>query len=671
MIESLGPYQFENVLGRGGMGTVFRGVHQDSGAVHAVKVLAPQYADDEHFRGRFESEIKAMMTLDHPNIVRLVSYGQDDGNLYFAMELVKGQSLYDMQRSKHKFTWPECLRIASDICKGLKHAHDRGIIHRDLKPGNLLMTKEGIVKITDFGIAKKYGGSHHTGTNILGTMDFMAPEQAKGEPVTARSDIYSLGTVLFTLMSGKPPFTANSMEESFRNLTRVPVPKLGTKVANVPLEIESLLAAMLEKKPEKRIGTAQAALFRITTISEELKEESEAKTAHGAAPPIGIIDIDDGQTLAKRASDDLIDISPPTQKGQKDKGLPSTQLRFEGSKTIQTDSSLTSEGIAKDVGQAKSKTISESRPASQPAVESHKPKAARTKRSKSHRKKGKKIVSPGEDYFTPVTPEHRAALQIDSEVEQPPSAKWPLALLLLITVGAALIGTWYATKNPSADELYTSIEESREFPEEVVEETETFMQLYKSDERFGEVELLNEVGRSIKDYVSLVKRLSVRARIPGDSRLTDIEDQFMKIVALGDTAPKEADAKMEAFIDVHSRSGSLSQRDLDCVLAAKGFRIKIVGAEDRQVGNHIRSINATIKKADVIASQDARELYASLIKLYVDDNWGQRDAERVELLKQIKDLYDSAENPEPKEQPSSEQAQALEVEQESAATDQQ
>ena len=246
MLESLGPYQFENVLGRGGMGTVYRGVHEKTGDVHAVKVLAPQYADDEHFRGRFESEIKAMMTLDHPNIVRLLSFGQEAGNLYFAMELVKGKSLYDMQRSGYAFTWPECLEIAVNVCKGLKHAHDRGIIHRDLKPGNLLMTEEGLVKITDFGIAKSYGGSHHTGTNILGTMDFMAPEQAKGEPVTARSDIYSLGTVLFTLMSGKPPFSANSMEESFRNLTRVPVPKISTKVANVPPAVESLLAAMLE-----------------------------------------------------------------------------------------------------------------------------------------------------------------------------------------------------------------------------------------------------------------------------------------------------------------------------------------------------------------------------------------------------------------------------------------
>ena len=647
MLESLGPYQFENVLGRGGMGTVFRGVHEDSGAVHAVKVLAPQYADDEHFRRRFESEIKAMMTLEHPNIVRLISYGQDDGNLFFAMELVKGKSLYDIQRSKRKFTWPECLRIASDICKGLKHAHDRGIIHRDLKPGNLLMTENGVVKITDFGIAKKYGGSHHTGNNILGTMDFMAPEQAKGEPVTARSDIYALGAVLFTLMAGKPPFSANSMEESFRNLTRVPVPKIGSQVANVPPEVESLLASMMEKKPEKRIRTAQATLFKIKAIAEALKEESEARTTHGVAPPkLDEIEIGDAGKSDGRTLDQSFEVLLPTQKKQQDEDLPRTRLRFEGSKTIQADNSLTSDVEKKDANLAQSRTKADPKPVSQPVVESHKPKAARTKKSGGRKRKGRKISSAGEDYFTPVTPEHRAALQIDSDSQERSNAKWPLVLLLLITVGAAAIGTWFATKNPSADELYATIQRSVNLPEEVVEQTGNFMRLYQSDERYGEVELLNEVGQSIKDYSSLVKRLSVRARIPGDSRLTEIEDQFMKIVALGESDPQKADAKMEAFINVHSKSGSLSERDLDCLKAAEGFRIKIVGAKDREIENYVRGINASIDKAEKIAPQEARELYASLIKLYVDDNWGQRDAERIGLLKEIKGLYDSLNNPE-------------------------
>ena len=133
MLEKLGPYKFVGVLGRGGMGTVFRGEHEDTGEFHAVKVLAPNYSQEPHFRSRFESEIQALLKLDHPNIVRLLSFGQESGNMFFAMELVDGKSLFEVQRSGHKFTPHQCLSIARDVCQGLRHAHDRGIIHRDLK----------------------------------------------------------------------------------------------------------------------------------------------------------------------------------------------------------------------------------------------------------------------------------------------------------------------------------------------------------------------------------------------------------------------------------------------------------------------------------------------------------------------------------------------------------
>ncbi len=470
-------------------------------------------------------------------------------------------------------------------------------------------------------------------------------------------------------MSGKPPFSANSMEESFRNLTRVPVPKISSKVANVPPEVEALLASMLEKKPEKRIGTAQAALFKIRAISEGLKQESEAKTAHGVPPSLGEIKVGGSSDSDAESSHDLIEVSDPKPREKQDDGLPPTRIRFEGSKTIQADTSIAPNAQEKDVGLANSKTKAEPKSVSKPVVESHKPKAARTKKSGVRKRKGRKIDSPGEDYFKPVTPEDRAALQIDSDSEVHSTTKWPLALLLLVTVGAAVIGTWFATKNPSADELYATIQGSVKFPEEVVDETENFMRLYKSDERYGEVELLNEVGQSIKDYSSLVKRLSVRARIPGDSRLTEIEDQFMKIVALGESDPTKADAKMEAFINVHSKSGSLSVRDFDCVKAAEGFRIKIVGAEDRQVERHIRGINTSINKAAKSAPQEARELYASLVKLYIDDNWGERDAERIALLKKIKGLYDATEKPEPEEESETEESAELEETGEASETD--
>ena len=278
-LEQLGPYKLESVLGRGGMGTVYESHHVDSGEKFAVKVLAPIYSNDPHFRNRFESEIKALYKLDHENIVRLVSYGQDDSNLFFAMELVDGKSLFQAQRSGKRFYWREVINIAKDVAAGLRHAHDRGIIHRDLKPGNLLQAQDGKIKITDFGIAKSFGGSQITGTNVVGTVDFMSPEQAKGEPVTVRSDLYSLGAVMFTLLAGRPPFSGNSVEESLRSLTTVEAPKVTLRAPDVPESIEQLIANLLEKVPDDRIQTAQALLHRLTKIEDDLRDHSEAKTA--------------------------------------------------------------------------------------------------------------------------------------------------------------------------------------------------------------------------------------------------------------------------------------------------------------------------------------------------------------------------------------------------------
>lgn len=233
-IKKLGPYKLLSVLGRGGMGTVYRAKNSETGNFQAVKVLAEHYAHDSHFRNRFESEIKALIKLDHPNIVRLISYGQEDSNMFFAMELVEGKNLFQLQRDGKRFDWREVLSISRDIANGLRHAHDRGVIHRDLKPGNLLASNDGLFKITDFGIAKNFGANSNTGTNVLGTMDFMSPEQAKGDPVTVKSDLYSLGSVMYCLLSGRPPHRGNSVEESLHNLTRATAPHV---IQSVPNEI--------------------------------------------------------------------------------------------------------------------------------------------------------------------------------------------------------------------------------------------------------------------------------------------------------------------------------------------------------------------------------------------------------------------------------------------------
>ena len=262
-----------------------------------------------------------------------------------------------------------------------------------------------------------------------------------------------------------------------------------------------------------------------------------------------------------------------------------------------------------------------------------KPQSDHTKKNTRKRNVvGKKVVSPGKDYFVPVTQEHRAALQGEQNDDLANQSKWPVALLFLATLGLTIFGVWYATKGPSADELYAEIQESFDSPELVISETGEFIERFKEDDRLGEVELLNRVGRSVKNYTSLVKRLTVRARIPGDSRLTDIEDQFLKIVNLGEKNPQLADAKMIAFINVYSQREDLSQRDLDCVDAAEGFRIMIVGAEERQIKSHIRNIESIFQQAEQTTVEDAIGLYQGIIRLYSDENWGELEADRKKLM---------------------------------------
>ena len=164
----LGPYSISSLLGRGGMGAVYEGVHRDTGRVVAVKTLASHLGDNPGLRGRFQGEIEALKSLRHPCIVELISFGEEDGQLYFAMELVRGRSLEQMLRSGRTFTWRETVDVALVITRALKSAHDHGVVHRDLKPANLLFPDEPVgdatVKLADFGIARLFGSGGTSAT---------------------------------------------------------------------------------------------------------------------------------------------------------------------------------------------------------------------------------------------------------------------------------------------------------------------------------------------------------------------------------------------------------------------------------------------------------------------------------------------------------------------------
>ena len=300
----LGPYEIKSRLGRGGMGAVYEAVDTTSGETVAVKVLASHLADDPGLRSRFDAEIETLKNLRHPGIVRLLAFGEQDDQPFFAMELVRGKSLEQLLRSGRRFTWRETVAVAIEITRALKVAHDNGIVHRDLKPANLLVTEpvsgvtepqaiattdEGTervtIKLADFGIAKLFGGGDHTALgHVIGTAEYMAPEQATGRPVDHRADLYALGLVMYAMMTGSPPFRGTQLTEVIDKQRRAIPPRLASLVPGMPAELDELIARLLSKDPSQRPATSLA-LGRLLSAIQTLHAAAPGTEAAAAASP--------------------------------------------------------------------------------------------------------------------------------------------------------------------------------------------------------------------------------------------------------------------------------------------------------------------------------------------------------------------------------------------------
>ena len=265
--EQIGPYRIVGTLGRGGMGVVYHGVNVETDEPAAIKILPAAMAAEEGFRQRFEVEIETLRKLYHPNIVQLFGFGEQDGTLFYAMEIVPGSSLEDELRRGRTFQWREAAQIAIQTCRALRHAHDRGVIHRDIKPANLLMDANGGIKLSDFGIARLFGNTRiTTAGNVLGTAEYMSPEQASGGAIGPRSDLYSLGGVCFALLTRRAPFKARSLSEMLEK-HRLERPDPSAQLCtDVPEEFERIIAQLLEKDPENRIANATLVARRLEAM---------------------------------------------------------------------------------------------------------------------------------------------------------------------------------------------------------------------------------------------------------------------------------------------------------------------------------------------------------------------------------------------------------------------
>ena len=253
-------YELEEVVGHGGMSTVYKARDSLLERNVALKVLHQQYNEDEDFVERFKHEARSVAQLQHPNIVTVIDRGEEDGRQYIVFEFIDGENLKELVVRKGRLDLRDALEIAYEIARGLAFAHDHGLVHRDVKPQNVLLNGDGRAKVTDFGIARSLDVDHgvtQTGT-ILGTSNYIAPEQASGQPVDAHTDVYSLGIVLYEMLTGELPFPGESFVAIAMKHIQEPSPNVLDVRGDIPLRVAEMIDRALEKDPEHRFPTMDA-----------------------------------------------------------------------------------------------------------------------------------------------------------------------------------------------------------------------------------------------------------------------------------------------------------------------------------------------------------------------------------------------------------------------------
>jgi serine/threonine protein kinase/tetratricopeptide (TPR) repeat protein len=273
----LGPYRIVEQLGAGGMGEVYRSRDERLGRDVAVKVLPAAVADDPERLARFEREAKALAALSHPNILAIFDFGKEAGITYAVTELLEGETL--RQRvTRERMTWRKAIEVAAGVADGLAAAHGKGIIHRDIKPENVFITSDGRVKVLDFGLARlqplpTWGEAttalSDPGTaagTVLGTVGYMAPEQVRGQAADARSDIFTLGCLLYEMLTGKRAFARETAAETMTAILKDPAPEVSVSGVEITPELNRIIGHCLEKNPGERFQSASDLAFHLRSL---------------------------------------------------------------------------------------------------------------------------------------------------------------------------------------------------------------------------------------------------------------------------------------------------------------------------------------------------------------------------------------------------------------------
>jgi serine/threonine protein kinase len=282
--ERIGRYQVVERIGRGAMGVVYRAHDNAMGRDVALKVLTADLEDDPDIRIRFHREAEAAARLSHPNIITIFDVGEDGDRFFIVMELLRGSTLRDFLKQDDA-SMPRKLDLMCQLCAGLGSAHNASIYHRDIKPGNIFVRGDGIIKILDFGVARLASSSMTAAGFIVGTPDYMSPEQARGENIDGRSDIFSLGGVFYFMLTGRKPFPATELPSLFNQIQNSdPAPLLDSEA---PPELAAVILRALAKKVDERYTTCQDLLDDIEVVRRQYPAASRRSSApQESAPPV-------------------------------------------------------------------------------------------------------------------------------------------------------------------------------------------------------------------------------------------------------------------------------------------------------------------------------------------------------------------------------------------------
>ena len=647
--EYLGPYKVERTLGRGGMGTVYQGVHAKSGDQVAIKVIAMGIANNMRFRRRFAAEVETLKRLKHPHIVQLVGYGEEQGLLFYSMEYVDGNSLHDRMRRQQKLSWQEVIQIGIETTSALKHAHDIGIIHRDLKPANLMLNKSGQVKLTDFGIAKLFGSTDMTAAgSVIGTADYMPPEQAEGKSVTVRSDLYSLGGVLYALLAGKAPFGGKSVPEVLYSVRYNTVPALRDRVPDVPKELAELIHELLAKDPQQRPPTALVVGNRLKSLQAGLKHlgtgqdnppvlpsESSTKVPGPQLTSLDLSDVEDDELRltgtvhnADHATENNLDktVEPtPSINGEVD--------TFWGDKTPGTHELQTL--IAPEGSIA---TPSEERfTAATAGGQKLGPKSdAISGEFHSAASSSAPITSGGPSHFTPISdlPAKTTSfgLELDKATDQ---FDWihygSMAGIIVLLVGCIGLG-WWMLRPLSSDQLYDQImavvasgdDAQLLHSSDAVDE---FLERFPNDERSAELQSLSDEVELSRQARILQRRAS---RTGGMESLSAIEQGFLQCVKLLGQDNELAQQKLTSFIDIFGNQEELPRDEKKLVrLAEFALRAGATSLQSEPPAAAVQLQNLIEAAEKSMSPTNLSRFYNDLLSLYGELPWAKPQMDRI------------------------------------------